>query len=220
MSLIEDDETNPHRMRTRVKICGITRIEDALAACRAGADALGFVFYAPSPRNVDPRIVREIVAALPPFVTSVGLFVDPDSAFVESVLATVRLDLLQFHGDETPEQCERYGLPYLKAVRMRPEVDLLEYAHRYGRARGLLLDAYVSGTQGGTGTRFDWSLVPAGMSLPIVLSGGLDPDNVAEAIRRVCPAAVDVSSGVEAAKGIKDPQRISSFIAGVRNADA
>lgn len=207
-------------MRTRVKICGITRVEDGLAACEAGADALGFVFYAPSPRNVDPRVAREILAVLPPFVTAVGLFVDPEPAFVESVLRAARLDLLQFHGDETPEQCESFGLPFIKAVRMRPGVDLLEYARRFDRARGLLLDAYVSGTQGGTGTRFDWKLIPAGIRLPIVLSGGLDPENVGEAIRQVRPAAVDVSSGVEAVKGIKDPQRILRFTQGVRNADA
>lgn len=207
-------------MRTRVKICGITRVEDALTACAAGADALGFVFYAPSPRNVDPKVVHEILAELPPFVTTVGLFVDPDPAFVASVLQQARVDLLQFHGDETPEQCERYGVPFIKAVRMRPGVDLLEYARRYVRSRGLLLDAYVSGTQGGTGVRFDWKLIPGDLPLPIVLSGGLDPENVGEAIRQVRPAAVDVSSGVEAAKGIKDPQRILKFTAGVRDADA
>jgi len=213
---------NEQRMRTRVKICGITRSEDALAVCHAGADALGFVFFEPSPRNVDPEVVREILAGLPPFVTTVGLFVNPEPAFVESVLGAARLDLLQFHGEETPEQCERYGLPYIKAVRMRPEVNLLEYARRFDRSRALLLDAYVSGTQGGTGTRFDWTLIPRDLPLPIVLSGGLAPDNVGDAIRQVRPAAVDVSSGVEAAgaKRIKDPQRISSFIAGVRNADA
>jgi phosphoribosylanthranilate isomerase len=149
----------------------------------------------------------------------VGLFVDPEPAFVESVLRVARLDLLQFHGDEAPEQCERYGLPYIKAARMRPGVDLLEYARRFSRARGLLLDAYVSGTPGGTGTRFDWTFIPGDLPLPIILSGGLDPENVGEAIRQVHPAAVDVSSGVEAAKGIKDPRRILSFIAGVRNAD-
>lgn len=207
-------------MRTRVKICGITRAEDARDACRAGADAIGFVFYEPSPRNVAMTVVRDIVASLPPFVTTVGLFVDPDPSFVARVIASVPLGLLQFHGDETPEQCERYGLPYIKAVRVRAGVDLIEYARQFERSRGLLLDAYVSGTHGGTGKRFDWALVPTDMPVPIVLSGGLDPDNVSAAIRQVRPAAVDVSSGVEAAKGIKDPQRILSFMAGVRNADA
>ena len=207
-------------MPTRIKICGITRIEDALAAVAAGADALGFVFHAPSPRHIDAENARAIVARLPPFVSAVGLFVDRSPAEVESVLARVPLDLLQFHGDETPELCERFARPYLKAVRMRPGVDLLEYARRFRNARGLLLDAYVSGAHGGSGTRFDWSLVPENLPVPIVLSGGLAPDNVAEAVRRLRPWAVDVSSGVEAAKGIKDPQRIRDFIAGVRRADA
>ncbi|MGH8637845.1 MAG: phosphoribosylanthranilate isomerase [Burkholderiales bacterium] len=207
-------------MPTRIKICGITRAEDALAACAAGADALGFVFHAPSPRNVTPDSAREIIARLPPFVSTVGLFVDRAAAEVERVLARVPLDLLQFHGDEAPELCGRFGRPYFKAVRMRPGVDLLEYARRFGLARGLLLDAYVSGTHGGTGTRFDWRLVPANLPLPIVLSGGLTVENVGEAVRALRPWAVDVSSGVEAAKGIKDPQRIRDFIAGVRRADA
>jgi phosphoribosylanthranilate isomerase len=206
-------------MPTRIKICGITRPEDALAACAAGADALGFVFHAPSPRNVAPEIAREIIAALPPFVTAVGLFVDREAADVERVAARVPLDILQFHGDETPEFCARFGRPYLKAVRMRAGVDLLEYARRFAAARGLLLDAYVSGTHGGTGTRFDWSWVPANLPLPMVLSGGLTPENVGEAVRALRPWAVDVSSGVEAAQGIKDPQRIRDFIAGVRSAD-
>ncbi|MPZ43505.1 MAG: phosphoribosylanthranilate isomerase [Betaproteobacteria bacterium] len=207
-------------MPTRIKICGITRAEDALAACAAGADALGFVFHAPSPRNIAPDSAREIIARLPPFVSTVGLFVDRAAAEVERVLARVPLDLLQFHGDEAPELCGRFGRPYFKAVRMRPEVDLLEYARRFGRARGLLLDAYVSGTHGGTGTRFDWRLVPPNLPLPIVLSGGLTAQNVGAAVRALRPWAVDVSSGVEAAKGIKDPQRIRDFIAGVRRADA
>ncbi|RPI45884.1 MAG: phosphoribosylanthranilate isomerase [Betaproteobacteria bacterium] len=207
-------------MRTRIKICGITRAADARVACLAGADALGFVFFAPSPRNVAPEVVREILGSLPPFVTSVGLFVDPDPEFVRRTLAVARVDLLQFHGDESPQFCGSFGVPFIKAVRMRPEVDLLEYARRFRSARGLLLDTYVSGIQGGTGIRFDWGLIPADFPLPIVLSGGLDPDNVAEAVRQARPWAVDVSSGVEAAKGVKDPQRILDFIAGVRDADA
>ena len=207
-------------MPTRIKICGITRLDDALAASVAGADALGFVFHAPSPRHIEPEAARAIIARLPPFVSAVGLFVDRSLAEVESVLARVPLDLLQFHGDETPEFCGRCARPYLKAVRMRPGVDLLEYAHRFVNARGLLLDAYVSGAHGGSGTRFDWSLVPEKLPVPIVLSGGLDAGNVGEAVRRLRPWAVDVSSGVEAARGIKDPQRIRDFIAGVRRADA
>ncbi len=207
-------------MRTRVKICGVTRLEDALVACRAGADALGFIFYAPSPRNIEIDAARTITRALPAFVTTVGLFVDPDPSTVSRARAVVPLDLLQFHGDEDPEFCEQFGVPYIKAVRMRPEVDLLEYARRFKRARGLLLDTYVGGTKGGTGERFDWTLIPADVPLPLVLSGGLDPENVVQAIRSVQPWAVDVSSGVEAAKGIKDPARILAFMTGVRNADA
>lgn len=207
-------------MPTRVKICGITRLEDALCAASAGADALGFVFFAPSPRNIEPDAARAIVSALPPFVTTVGLFVDPDPAFVERVLAKAPLDLLQFHGDESPLECERFDVPYIKALRMQPEVNLLESARAFRRARGLLFDAYVSGTYGGTGTPFNWRLIPADVPMPIVLSGGLDPTNVAMAIKQVHPWAVDVSSGVERAKGIKDPRLIQTFIAGVRNADA
>jgi phosphoribosylanthranilate isomerase len=207
-------------MPTRIKICGITRVEDALAACAAGADALGFVFHPPSPRHVAPDTARQIVAALPPFVCAVGLFVDREADEIERTLEDVPLDMLQFHGDEAPEACARFGRPYLKAVRMRPEVDLLEYARRFGDARGLLLDAFVSGAHGGTGTRFDWRLVPANLPMPIVLSGGLTPENVGEAVQALRPWAVDVSSGVEADKGIKDAQRMRDFIAGVRRADA
>jgi len=207
-------------MTTRIKICGITRSEDAFAAAEAGADAIGLVFYPPSPRNIDPVRARDIVRALPAFVTTVGLFVDPSDELVRRTLDIVPLDLLQFHGAESPELCERFGRPYLKAIRVRPEVDLLECARRYEGARALLLDAYVDGTHGGTGTRFDWGLVPSRLPRPVVLSGGLDPGNVAEAVRRVRPWAVDVSSGVEQAKGIKDPVRIREFIAGVRDADA
>ena len=206
-------------MRTRVKICGVTRAEDALAASRAGADAIGFVFYAPSPRNVSVATAREIVKSVPAFVSSVGLFVDADREAVAYARAQVPLDLLQFHGDEPPEFCAQFGAPYIKAVRMRPEVSLLEYARRYEHARALLLDTFVPGAQGGTGRRFDWTLIPAHLPLPIVLSGGLDPENVEGAIRCVRPWAVDVSSGVEAAKGIKDPAQILAFINGVRNAD-
>jgi len=206
-------------MRTRVKICGVTRAEDALGACRAGADALGLVFYPPSPRNVSIAMARAIVEPLPPFVTIVGLFVDAPADLVARARAQVPLDVLQFHGDETPQYCDQFEAPYIKAVRMRPETDLLEYARRYKRARGLLLDTFVSGAQGGTGRRFDWTLIPSHVPLPIVLSGGLDPENVEQAIRSVRPWAVDVSSGVEAAKGIKDPARVLAFINGVRNAD-
>ena len=200
-------------MAVRVKICGITRAEDLHAACNAGADALGFVFYAKSPRHVDVAAAAELVRALPPFVQSVGLFVDAAPDFVERVLRAVPLDLLQFHGDESPADCARYGRPYIKAVRVNRDTDLLKCAADFDAARGLLLDAFVPGVPGGTGERFDWGLIPPDLPKPVVLSGGLTPDNVAEAVQRVRPWAVDVSSGVEAAKGIKDAQKVAQFIA-------
>ncbi len=202
----------------RAKICGITQAADAAAAAAAGADAIGLVFYRNSPRCVDVAQARRVMAALPPFVTTVGLFVDAPPAEVVAVIQAVPIDLLQFHGEESAEYCRSFGRPYLKAVRMKPGVDLVQYAARYGDARGLLLDAHVEGVAGGTGTTFDWDLIPSGLPLPIVLSGGLTPGNVAEAIRRVKPAAVDVSSGVEREKGIKDAAKIAAFMQGVRNA--
>ncbi len=204
---------------TAVKICGITRAEDALAAARYGAHALGFVFYAPSPRCVAPQLAAEIIRGLPPLVTAVGLFVNPEQGEIERVLARTPLHLLQFHGEETPEFCAGFGLPYIKAARVKAELDLLQYAQRYSAARGLLLDAFVEGTHGGTGAAFDWSLIPRMLPLPVILSGGLNPGNVADAIRSVRPRAVDVSSGVEAGPGIKDPHKISDFLREVRSAD-
>jgi phosphoribosylanthranilate isomerase len=200
-------------MAVRVKICGITRLQDLHAACGAGADALGFVFYEKSPRHVTIEAAATLVRELPPFVQSVGLFVNADPAFVEQVLNTVPLDMLQFHGDETPADCARFGRPFIKAVRVNRDTDLLKCAADFDAARGLLLDAYVAGVPGGTGERFDWSLIPANLPKPIVLSGGLTPDNIGEAVQRVHPWAVDVSSGVEAAKGIKDVHKITQFIA-------
>jgi phosphoribosylanthranilate isomerase len=205
-------------MRTRVKICGITRIEDALAAARAGADAIGLVFEPKSPRCVKPDQALSIVRALPPFVTVVGLFVNAAPDTVETILGRVPLDLLQFHGDETPEQCRRYHRPYIKAIHMRPEINLPEQARRYADAEGLLLDTAVAHVAGGSGEAFDWGLVPSGLAKPVILAGGLTPENVAEAVRKVRPFAVDVSSGVEQAKGIKDAGKISAFIEAVRNA--
>ena len=206
-------------MPTAVKICGITRPEDALAAARCGAHAIGLVFYRPSPRYVTPDKARDIIRKLPPFVTTVGLFVDAPAGEVSDVLSVAPVNLLQFHGAETPEFCRRFGLPYLKAVRVRAGVDLLQYASDYHDAKALLLDAFVDGTHGGTGETFDWNLVPRGLPLPVVLSGGLDPANVTDAIRKVRPWAVDVSSGVETGKGIKDAAKIAAFMSGVRNAD-
>ena len=205
-------------MRTRVKICGITRIEDAWIAAQAGADAIGIVFYPPSPRVLTLEQGRELRRSLAPFVTSVALFVNPSRDDVERVIDRVQPDTLQFHGEETPEFCESFGMPYLKACRMREGVDLLEYLRPYSGAAGWLADAFVEG-YGGAGTRFDWSLVPAQRPKPLILSGGLTTGNVGEAIRQVRPWAVDVSSGVEAARGVKDPLKIAAFIAEVRNAD-
>lgn len=205
-------------MTPRIKICGITRREDALAAARLGAHAVGFVFYAGSPRAVTPEQARDIIAALPPFVVPVGLFVNADAAAVRSTLAVAPVQLLQFHGDEAPAFCASFGRPFLRAVRVRPGTDLLQYAQQFHAAQGLLLDAYVAGTPGGTGATFDWSLIPRDLPLPVILSGGLHADNVAEAVRRVRPWAVDVSSGVEADKGIKDLRKMEAFISGVRNA--
>ncbi|OIP16410.1 MAG: N-(5'-phosphoribosyl)anthranilate isomerase [Betaproteobacteria bacterium CG2_30_59_46] len=197
---------------TRIKICGITRSEDALVCAQAGVDAIGLVFYPPSPRHVAAAQAAAITRALPPFITTVGLFVNPAPEQVEAVLNEVRLDVLQFHGDESPEFCAGFGVPYLKAIRVKAGVDLVQCAIRYQEAQGLLLDAYVEGTPGGTGQFFDWELIPAELPLPVVLSGGLSPANIAEAIRRVRPWAVDVSSGVEASKGIKDAAKIAAFI--------
>jgi phosphoribosylanthranilate isomerase len=206
-------------MRTRIKICGITRIEDGLAAARAGADAIGLVFYEKSPRCLDLDRARDIVRALPPFITTVGLFVNHDSGFVRDALSSVPLDLLQFHGEETLDYCTAFGKPFLKAVRVREGLNLVEYAAGFGAAHGLLLDAYHPDMQGGTGVTFDWNLIPRGLPSPVVLSGGLDAGNVGAAVCMVRPWAVDVSSGVEAAKGIKDADKITAFVRGVRNAD-
>ena len=206
-------------MATAVKICGITRVEDALAAAHAGAHAIGLIFYAGSPRLVSHDVARRVVDALPAFVTPVALFVDARSIDVERVISEVRPQLLQFHGDEPPALCESFDFPYIKAAKVRHGVDLLQYTRRYRTAKGLLLDAFVDGSHGGTGSTFDWELIPDQLPLPLILAGGLHSDNVADAIRRVRPWAVDVSSGVEAAKGIKDAARIAAFIRGVRNAD-
>ncbi len=204
---------------TRIKICGITRVEDALAAAHSGADAIGLVFYERSPRHVGVAQAAQLAAALPPFVTTVGLFVNAEAAFVREVLRDVPLDVLQFHGDESPEYCAQFGKPYLKAIRVKAGVDLLQCASDFCGAKGLLLDAYVEGVPGGTGAVFEWSLIPEALRPRIILSGGLDPENVAAAIKQVRPCAVDVSSGVEAAKGIKSAAKIAAFINEVKRAD-
>ena len=200
-------------MAVRVKICGITRLQDLHAACDAGADALGFVFYEKSSRHLSIASAAALLRELPPFVQSVGLFVNADPLFIRQVLDAVPLDLLQFHGDETAADCVRHGRPYIKAIRVTADTDLLKCAADFETARGLLLDAYVHGVPGGTGESFDWKLIPSTLPKPIVLSGGLTPANVVAAVQQVRPWAVDVSSGVEAAKGIKDPHHVAQFIA-------
>ena len=208
------------RERTRIKICGIREALHAMVAADAGADAIGLVFYRESPRFLTPGTAANVVAVLPPFVTTVGLFVDPTEGKVRDTLASVRLDLLQFHGDEGPEFCASFGVPYVKAVRMAPGTKLLEWAGRFSSARALLLDAHVEGTPGGTGKTFDWAAIPRDLPIPLILSGGLDAGNVGAAVREVRPWAVDVSSGVEATRGTKDPRKIVEFIRSVRLEDA
>jgi len=201
----------------RSKICGITRVEDALAAVDAGADAIGLVFYAKSPRAVTVPQAQAILAALPPFVTTVGLFVDCQRSELNAILDAVPLDLLQFHGDESPAACEGFRRPYIKALRVKPGDDIAARIGLYGSAAGVLLDTFVPGVPGGTGEAFDWSLVPQGLSVPIILAGGLTPENVRAAIEQVRPYAVDVSGGVEASKGLKDSDKIHAFVRAVRS---
>lgn len=204
--------------RTRIKICGITRVCDLEATLDAGADAVGFVFYPPSPRCLSRDVAEDLAKRVPPFVTRVGLFVNPTADEVLDTLTQVPLDLLQFHGEETAAFCEQFDRPYLKAARVRPGLDLLEFAHAYPSAQALLLDAWIE-AYGGGGQSFDWSLIPATLPLPVVLSGGLHAGNVGQAVDNLHPWAVDVSSGVEQAKGIKDAEKIAAFIAAVRVAD-
>jgi phosphoribosylanthranilate isomerase len=205
-------------VRTRVKICGITRPADGVAAAQAGADAIGLVFYPKSPRYLSAERAIEIRDALPPFVQTVALFVNADAAQVSQVLGRVKPSLLQFHGDETPEFCGQFGVPFVKACRIRPGVDALQYLQPFSRAAAWLVDSFVP-EYGGVGESFDWSLVPRGLARPLILSGGLDQKNVARAIRAVHPWGVDVSSGVESAKGIKDAGKMAAFVAEARNAD-
>lgn len=204
--------------RIRVKICGITRPEDGIAAAAAGADAIGFVFYGQSPRNVSIATANRIIRELPPFVTTVGLFVDAAAEEVRSVLGNVGLDMLQFHGDETAQYCGQYGKPWLKAIRMKPGVHLSAEAGKFAGCAGLLLDSCLPGKAGGTGQVFDWSRVSGSLDKPVILAGGLHSGNVTEAIHRVRPYAVDVSSGVESAPGVKEAGKIADFIEQVRTA--
>lgn len=202
----------------RSKICGITRIEDALVAADAGADAIGLVFYAPSPRAVSVQQARQIIAALPPFVTTVGLFVNATRCEIGEILDAVPLDTLQFHGDETPAECEGHGRPWYKALRVKAGEDIVAQAKRFAGASAILLDTFVAGIPGGTGEVFDWSLIPEGMPKPLILAGGLSADNVQQAIAQVHPFAVDISGGVERDKGIKDALAVRTFVERVRSA--
>lgn len=202
--------------RVRVKICGITRLEDAMAAVQHGADAIGFILSQQSERYISPAAISQIIKHLPPFAQAVGVFVNPDKSWVEEACKIAKLGLLQFHGDESPDFCSQFYLPYIKAIRVRGGLDLLQCAHCYEGAQGLLLDTYTAEKPGGTGRVFDWDLIPATLPLPWVLSGGLHPDNIIDAIKQTRPSAVDVSSGVEVAKGIKDVNKISAFMQGVR----
>lgn len=203
-------------MSCRVKICGITNLDDALHAVAAGADALGFVFYKDSPRYVDPDTANHIVSQLPPFVTPVALFVDAEAALIQHVLAGSVRWVFQFHGTETPQVCEQWQQPYYKAIRMKPGVDIAAQASSYTNALAILLDAYKPGVPGGTGEVFDWQSIPQTLSKPLILAGGLTQDNVAQAVAQVAPYAVDVSGGVERTKGIKDPNKVTQFINGAK----
>ncbi len=205
--------------RTRVKICGITRLEDALVAIDSGADALGFVFYKPSPRYIDPEEAAAIIRQLPAFVTTTALFVNENSAEIDRILQLTRIDLIQFHGDECPELCASFARPYIKAIRMKEGILLEQKCKDYSTAQAILLDAYRAGVPGGTGDVFDWQRIIQPYPARIILAGGLSSDNVAEAIKIVAPYAVDVSGGVEASKGIKDANKIEMFINEVTRAN-
>lgn len=201
---------------TKIKICGITRVEDALLAVESGADAIGLVFVERSTRCVKPAQAKKIMAALPPFVTVVGVFVDASPEFVSEVCQAVPLNLLQFHGSETPEQCDAYGLPYIRAIRMSDEVDAAAIMADYPNARGFLFDSYRADIAGGTGETFDWARFPKAADKPLILAGGLTLENAAEAVTQVRPYAVDVSGGVERIKGIKCPEKLKAFCEAVR----
>lgn len=200
--------------RVRVKICGITRLEDALEAISAGADALGFVFYKPSPRYVSPETAAGIIAQLPPFVTTVALFVDEPEAEISRILSLTGCDLIQFHGDESPGFCAQFNRPWIKALRVKDAESLSAELNAYRNARALLLDSYRPGVPGGTGETFNWELIPDNPPRPIILAGGLTPENITTAVQQLQPYGVDVSGGVEAQKGIKDPAKIHAFIRG------
>lgn len=198
-------------MRIRVKICGITRVQDGLDAAYLGADAIGLVFYQNSPRAVTVEQARAIMQALPPFVTTVGLFVDAQPEEIKIILTQLPLDILQFHGNESPNYCQQFARPYIKALRVQSETDIVAFVEQYRQAQAILLDSYVKGVKGGTGIKFDWQLIPTNCKLPLIIAGGLQPDNVAQ-IAAMQPYALDVSGGVETAPGIKDKTKLAAFM--------
>ena len=206
--------------RTRIKICGITHPDDALVAVEAGADAIGLVFYEPSPRSVSVAQAAKICSVIPAFVSVVALTVDATPASMQTITSELPIDLLQFHGQEAPEQCEAAGYPYIKAIRMKPELDIAKEIDRFATARSILLDTYRQGVPGGTGESFDWNLIPKQRLSRIVLAGGLTPDNISDAVAQFRPYAVDVSGGVEVSAGSKDKDKVVEFIKGVQRADA
>ena len=211
---------NPEASYTQVKICGLTSVQDAVSACECGVDALGLVFYPPSSRHVSVERAAEIIRALPPFVMVTGLFLNEEKSVIDEVLEKLPLSLLQFHGSESPAFCQSFDRPYIKSVAMKSVSDVHSYAAQFTGARGFLLDSNVSGGAGGSGEQFDWSRVPDNFPAPLILAGGLDCDNVAEAVTKVRPTAVDVSSGVESGRGIKDRGLMNQFIQCVRAADS
>jgi len=204
-------------MRTRVKICGITRAQDALKAVELGVDAIGLVFYEKSPRAISIEEARTIIQKMPPFISIVGLFVDPSPKDVAAILHRVSLDLLQFHGDEIPSECSAYGKPYIKAIKVKDDLDIAAEVKKYTTARGILLDSYDPKIPGGTGRVFDWSKIPKQLDKPLILAGGLTPENVWQAITKVRPYAVDVSGGIEIEKGIKDQDKMIAFMRSVQS---
>lgn len=204
---------------TRIKICGVTRAQDAQACAASGADAIGLVFYPRSSRAVTVHQAADIVAAVPPFVSVVALFVDEPIGSIERIISTLPIDVIQFHGDESPEFCHQFGRPWIKALRVRPGLDVVEECQRFSKARGVLLDSWQADVPGGTGKTFDWRLATQALCVPVVLAGGLTHENVGDGIRALHPAAVDVSGGVEVSPGLKDAKKIRQFIAAVRAAD-
>ena len=204
---------------TRIKICGVTRAQDAQVSAASGADAIGLVFYPRSSRAVTVDQAADIVAVVPPFVSVVALFVDEPIASIERIISALPIDVIQFHGDESPEFCQQFGRPWIKALRIKPGLDVLEECQRFSKARGVLLDSWQADMPGGTGKAFDWRLASHSLPMPVVLAGGLTQDNVGDGIRALHPAAVDVSGGVEVSPGLKDAKKIRQFIAAVRAAD-